>query len=105
MDRLHLVVGQDLLAREGINGTIAGPRGGIDAVLAHIRSLPGCAQAGTVAELWEQSLGLSYGTELRSEGGGRAAELLSLSAGLDRGIGAGVGHLTCGILHRAGQNR
>jgi len=32
-----------LLAREGINGTIAGPRAGIDAVLAHIRSLPGCA--------------------------------------------------------------
>jgi UPF0176 protein len=31
-----------LLAREGINGTIAGSRGGIDAVLAHIRSLPGC---------------------------------------------------------------
>lgn len=32
-----------LLAQEGINGTIAGPRTGIDAVLAHIRSLPGCA--------------------------------------------------------------
>jgi len=33
-----------LLAKEGINGTIAGPRDGIDAVLAHIRSLPGCAE-------------------------------------------------------------
>ena len=32
-----------LLAREGINGTIAGPRAGIDKVLAHIRALPGCA--------------------------------------------------------------
>lgn len=31
-----------LLAHEGINGTIAGPRAGIDAVLSHIRSLPGC---------------------------------------------------------------
>jgi len=37
------VKGTLLLAEEGINGTIAGPRGGIDAVLAHIRGLPGCA--------------------------------------------------------------
>jgi UPF0176 protein len=32
-----------LLAGEGINGTIAGSRAGIDAVLAHIRAMPGCA--------------------------------------------------------------
>ena len=31
-----------LLAGEGINGTIAGTRAGIDAVLAHLRGLPGC---------------------------------------------------------------
>ena len=31
------------LASEGIYGTIAGTREGIDAVLAHIRMLPGCA--------------------------------------------------------------
>ena len=37
------VKGTLLLAREGINGTIAGPRAGIDAVLAHLRGLPGCA--------------------------------------------------------------
>jgi UPF0176 protein len=37
------VKGTLLLALEGINGTIAGPRGGIDAVLTHIRALPGCA--------------------------------------------------------------
>jgi UPF0176 protein len=37
------VRGTLLLAREGINGTIAGPRKSIDAVLAHIRALPGCA--------------------------------------------------------------
>ena len=37
------VKGTLLLAGEGINGTIAGPRKGIDAVLAHIRALPGCA--------------------------------------------------------------
>ncbi|WP_372603855.1 rhodanese-related sulfurtransferase [Actibacterium sp.] len=36
------VMGSLLLANEGINGTIAGPRAGIDAVLAHIRALPGC---------------------------------------------------------------
>ncbi len=36
------VKGSLLLAAEGINGTIAGPRAGIDAVLAHIRALPGC---------------------------------------------------------------
>ncbi|WP_417587283.1 rhodanese-related sulfurtransferase [Pararhodobacter oceanensis] len=37
------VKGSLLLAHEGINGTIAGPRTGIDAVLAHIKTLPGCA--------------------------------------------------------------
>ncbi|PVH28137.1 rhodanese-related sulfurtransferase [Pararhodobacter oceanensis] len=36
------VKGSLLLAHEGINGTIAGPRAGIDAVLAHIKTLPGC---------------------------------------------------------------
>jgi len=39
----HMCVrGTLLLAPEGINGTIAGDRAGIDAVLAHIRTLPGC---------------------------------------------------------------
>mgnify|MGYP002628305728 CR=1 FL=1 len=37
------IKGSLLLAHEGINGTVAGSRGGIDAVLAHIRALPGCA--------------------------------------------------------------
>ena len=37
------VKGTLLLAPEGINGTIAGPRAGIDAALAAIRALPGCA--------------------------------------------------------------
>ena len=37
------VRGSLLLAREGINGTIAGTRSGIDALLDHIRALPGCA--------------------------------------------------------------
>lgn len=37
------ISGTLLLAREGINGTIAGPEAGIAAMVAHIRSLPGCA--------------------------------------------------------------
>lgn len=37
------VRGTLLLAGEGINGTIAGADAAIDAVLAHIRALPGCA--------------------------------------------------------------
>ncbi len=41
--RAQSVKGTLLLAQEGINGTIAGPRAGIDAVLAYIRALPGCA--------------------------------------------------------------
>ncbi|EIE49852.1 oxygen-dependent tRNA uridine(34) hydroxylase TrhO [Salipiger aestuarii] len=41
--RSGAVTGTLLLADEGINGTVAGPRAGIDAVLAHIRALPGCA--------------------------------------------------------------
>ena len=45
------VQGTLLLAPEGINGTIAGPRAGIDAVLAHIRALPGCADLE-----WKESL-------------------------------------------------
>ena len=38
------VRGTLLLAREGINGTIAGSDEGIEAVLDHIRTLPGCAE-------------------------------------------------------------
>lgn len=37
------VRGTLLLAREGINGTVAGNEDGIAAVLGHIRALPGCA--------------------------------------------------------------
>ena len=39
--RAEGLCGTLLLAPEGINGTIAGPRAGIDAVLAHIRAWPG----------------------------------------------------------------
>jgi len=37
------VKGSILVAPEGINGTIAGPKDGVAAVLSHIRTLPGCA--------------------------------------------------------------
>ncbi|SHI70951.1 UPF0176 protein [Palleronia salina] len=39
----HGVRGSILVAGEGVNGTIAGPRDGIEAVIAHIRAWPGCA--------------------------------------------------------------
>ncbi|HEV2599221.1 rhodanese-related sulfurtransferase [Sphingopyxis sp.] len=38
------VMGTLLLAREGVNGTIAGSEAGIAAVLEHIRGLPDCAE-------------------------------------------------------------
>lgn len=41
--RAQGVKGTLLLAHEGINGTIAGSDAGIEAVLDHIRELPGCA--------------------------------------------------------------
>lgn len=44
------VKGSLLLAGEGINGTIAGSRAGIDAALSHIRALPGCADL-----IWKES--------------------------------------------------
>jgi len=37
------ISGSLLIAREGINGTIAGHRAGLDNVLGYIRALPGCA--------------------------------------------------------------
>jgi UPF0176 protein len=36
------IKGTLLLAQEGINGTIAGTRSGLDAVIAYVRGLPGC---------------------------------------------------------------
>lgn len=41
--RAHGIRGSLLLASEGINGTISGTRAGIDAILAYLRALPGCA--------------------------------------------------------------
>ena len=36
------ITGSLLLAGEGVNGTLAGTREGIDAILAYLRTLPGC---------------------------------------------------------------
>ena len=41
--RAQAIKGTLLLAREGLNGTIAGSDRGIAAVLEHLRALPGCA--------------------------------------------------------------
>lgn len=41
--KTHGIGGTLLLAHEGVNGTIAGTRAGIDAVLTHLRGLSGCA--------------------------------------------------------------
>ncbi len=40
--RRHGIKGTLLLAREGLNGTLAGPPAGMDAMLAALRALPGC---------------------------------------------------------------
>ncbi|MGR3291725.1 MAG: oxygen-dependent tRNA uridine(34) hydroxylase TrhO [Paracoccaceae bacterium] len=48
--RANGIRGTLLLAPEGINGTIAGSRAGIDAALAHIKAMPGCA-----ALIWKES--------------------------------------------------
>lgn len=45
------VYGTILLAHEGVNGTIAGPRDGIDATLEALRALPGCNDLD-----WKESL-------------------------------------------------
>ena len=41
-----------------------------------LRALPALPESGTLVQLWEQALGLSYNTELRTERSGRAAELV-----------------------------
>jgi len=43
------------------------------------RALPRLPATGTAVELWEGAMALSYGTELRSEGSGRAGELAQAS--------------------------
>jgi UPF0176 protein len=49
------VKGTLLLASEGINGTIAGQPAAIETVLAHIRTLPGCANL-DVKDSWSDAM-------------------------------------------------
>jgi len=42
------------------------------------RILPCASATGTIAQLWEQGLALSYATELRAEGGKRASTLIAM---------------------------
>jgi UPF0176 protein len=44
--KAHAIKGTILLAREGVNGTIAGTADGIAAIMAHICALPGCVDIG-----------------------------------------------------------
>ena len=44
--KAQAIKGTILLAREGINGTVAGGAGAIAAVIAHIAALPGCGDVG-----------------------------------------------------------
>ena len=41
--RDHDIKGTILLAPEGVNGTVAGPKDGVDALIGAIRSMPGCS--------------------------------------------------------------
>ncbi len=56
----------------------AGLRTSLDRAAATLlqKALPALPAAGTVEALWRDALALSYGTELRSERSGRAAELV-----------------------------
>jgi UPF0176 protein len=41
---VNIVKGTILIANEGINGTIAGPKDGVGTVIAYLRALPGCGE-------------------------------------------------------------
>ena len=45
-----------------------------------LQALPALPRSGTLVQLWEQALALSYNTELRTERSGRAAELAQNAA-------------------------
>jgi hypothetical protein len=70
------------------------------------KAVPALPAAGTLSSLWEQSLALSYATELRTERSGRAQELVQSSLGFYTTL---TGHLsgqlgfTLELLQRDGQ--
>jgi hypothetical protein len=71
----HLLYYRDLDTREQIENALLGA-----ALTLLQRALPALPPEGSIAALWEQALGLSYATELRTERSGRAAELATSSA-------------------------
>jgi UPF0176 protein len=52
------VRGTILLAPEGINGTVAGPREGVEALLASLRAIPGCE---SLAPQWSTAAAMPFG--------------------------------------------
>ena len=71
----HLLYYRDQDTREQIEDAL------LNAALTLLqRALPALPPEGSVTDLWEQALGLSYATELRTERSGRASELATSSA-------------------------
>jgi len=56
------------------------------------RALPALPPSGSIELLWEQALGLSYNTELRTERSGRAAELVQSASAFYRAVTAHHAH-------------
>jgi len=63
----HDVKGTLLLAKEGINGTIAGSRSGIDAVVSHIKSDPRFAEMHSKESVFDKSPFLRTRVKLKKE--------------------------------------
>ena len=55
------IKGTLLVAHEGLNGTIAGSKAGLEAVIAHIRTLPGCAN---IVVKWSTAAAMPFGKML-----------------------------------------
>lgn len=72
----HGLSGTILLAAEGVNGTIAGTKGGIDAMLAALRALPGCAGLEHKESLSEENPFLRMKVRLKKE-------IVTMGVGLD----------------------
>lgn len=76
-----IIYSRDVAAREAVEECL------LEAVhTLLLRSLPALAPAGTLAELWQQALSLSYSTELRTERSGRSAELAQASRAFYRQV-------------------
>ena len=71
----HILYARDGAAREAVGDAL------LEAVRTLLtRTLPALPTSGSLEELWKGALGLSYGTELRTERSGRAGELVRANA-------------------------